>query len=106
MDKVINMETKMNISTEELFVLFQDIRRLFPNTSLEDFEEIIEQDGYWDTRTRTNIQTESINNLKGMWFGKGLSKVKELWHLFKSNQIGQIIDKEIIKLSKQYRRNK
>ena len=66
----------MNISTEKLFLLFRDMRKLFPTTSIEEFGEIINQEGYWDTRTRINIQSESVNELRKMWYGKGISQIK------------------------------
>jgi hypothetical protein len=100
------METKMKISTEQLFVLYRDIRRLFPNTTIDDFSEIIDQDGYWDTRQRTNIQTESFTALKKMWFGKGVSHIKKLWNLFTTNQFQDIVDKDLIRLSRLFRSNK
>ena len=103
MGKDGTMETKKVITTEELFILFRDIKRLFPSTSIEDFSEIIEEDGYWDARQRTNIQMESYDELKRMWFGKGISQMKNLWHLFTTNQFYQVIDKDLINLSQKYK---
>lgn len=93
----------MNISTEKLFLLFRDMRRLFPTTSIEEFGEIINQEGYWDTRTRINIQSESVNELRKMWYGKGISQIKELWNLFRSNQFYKVVDKDIRQIARKYK---
>tara|TARA_S200000501_G_scaffold252946_1_gene237033 strand:- start:9124 stop:9432 length:309 start_codon:yes stop_codon:yes gene_type:complete len=95
-----NLEITMKITTEELFVLYRDLRRLFPKTTIEDFSDIIEEEGYWDTKTRINIQKESLENLKTMWFEKGIPQVKKLWQLFTTNRINQIVDNDLITLSK------
>jgi|TARA_B100000959_G_C14528961_1_gene438679 hypothetical protein len=93
----------MNISTEKLFLLFRDMRKLFPTTSIEEFGEIINQEGYWDTRTRINIQSESVNELRKMWYGKGISQIKELWNLFRSNQFYKVVDKDIRQIARKYK---
>ena len=61
----------MKITTEELFVLYRDMIRLFPNTTIEDFSEIIEQDGYWDTKTRINIRNNPLKNYNHCGLKKG-----------------------------------
>ena len=93
----------MNVSTEKLFLLFRDMRKLFPTTSIEEFGEIINQEGYWDTRTRINIQSESVNELRKMWYGKGISQIKELWNLFRSNQFYKVVDKDIRQIARKYK---
>ena len=96
----------MKITTEELFVLYRDMTRLFPNTTIEDFSEIIEQDGYWDTKTRINIQKQSFKELQSLWFEKGFSQIKHLWHLFTTNRIHEIIDNDLLKISKIHKEKK
>ena len=96
----------MKITTEELFVLYRDLTRLFPNTTIEDFSEIIEQDGYWDTKTRINIQKQSFKELQSLWFEKGFSQIKYLWHLFTTNRIHEIIDNDLLKISKIHKEKK
>ena len=79
------------------------MRKLFPTTSIEEFGEIINQEGYWDTRTRINIQSESVNELRKMWYGKGISQIKELWNLFRSNQFYKVVDKDIRQIARKYK---
>jgi len=93
----------IGVSSENLFVLFRDMRKLFPQTTIEEFEEIIDQDGYYDTRQRMNIQSDSINEIRGMWYGRGFHRVKELWDYFTTNRFHEIIDADLYKLSKLYK---
>ena len=96
----------LEVSTEELFCLYRDLRRIFPSTTIEDFGEIVEDEGYWETRQRINIQTDSVNELRKMWVGKGIFRIRELWKYFTTNQFNKVIDKDLIKLSKRYKESR
>ncbi|OUX33103.1 MAG: hypothetical protein CBE24_02670 [bacterium TMED264] len=93
---------KTSVSTEELFMLFQDVKRLFPKTDIDDFGEIIEQDGYWDTLQRIKIQKDSFEELCNNWNGKGFSHIKRLYQLYKRNQLHKNVDKDLLRLSRIY----
>jgi len=93
----------LEVSTEGLFCLYRDLRRIFPSTTIEDFGEIVEDEGYWDTRQRIDIQTDSVNELRKMWSGKGISQMRELWNYFTTNKFNKVIDRDLIRLSKRYK---
>ena len=93
----------MNVSSEQLFLLYRDMIRIFPNTSIDDYADIILEDGYWDTRTIINIQTESLEEIENLWFSKGISYLRKQWYSFRENKFQHNVDKDLLKLSKLYK---
>jgi len=74
------------ITTEMLLDLYEEMKSLYPETTLRDFEEIIHMDGYWDTRTRLSIAKETEHWLNSLG---GRKRLKELFIEYENGTLGQ-----------------
>ena len=74
-----------------LLNLYQEMYDLYPDTSLKEFEEIIQMDGYWDTKTRLSIARETEHWLDNIG---GRERLKLLYRQFKNGTLGNKINKQ------------
>ena len=88
---------KTNISEETLWEM---IKFLYPNLTLDDFYEVLEVEGWYDTVTRININLKDRYELIQKYGGDGLGRYREIYEEFKSGEL----DKRIERFNSQKRR--
>jgi len=89
--------TTKKVTTKMLVDLYREMYDLFPNTNIEEFEEIIIEDGYWDTRARLSINRETNHWLDNIG---GRDKLKELYSEFRNGTLDDRINNQKQKLKK------
>ena len=50
------------ITFEQILDLYERVKRLFPRTTIEEYEDIILNEGYWDLYAKIGIQ-ENFNTM-------------------------------------------
>ena len=88
----------MNKIDEE--TLWEMIKFLYPNLTLDEFYEVLEVEGWYDTVTRININLKNRYEMMEKYGGDGLGRYRELYREFKSGEL----DRRIERLNSQKRR--
>ena len=78
--------------TEE--TLWEMMRFLYPNISLDDFNEVLELEGFDDTLTRIKINLKWRYELIDKYGGDGLDRYRRLFKYFNSEEYKEKIKKE------------
>ena len=78
------------------------MRFLYPNLTLDDFYEVLEVEGWYDTITRIIINLKNRYEMIQKYGGDGLDRYRELYDELKSGEL----DKRIERLNSQKRRLK
>ena len=84
-------KTTNKVTTEMLLNLYKEMNDLYPDTTLKEFEEIIQMDGYWDTKTRLSIVRETEHWLDNIG---GREKLQLLYRQYKNGTLGDKINKQ------------
>ena len=84
-------EITKKVTTEMLLDLYEEMNDLYPDTTLKEFEEIIQMDGYWDTKTRLSIARETEHWLDNIG---GREKLELLYHQYKRGTLGESLNKQ------------
>ena len=82
----------MNKIDEE--TLWEMMRFLYPNISLDDFYQTLELDGWYDTLTRIKINLKWRYKLIDKYGGDGLSRYRRLYKYFQSEEYKNKIQNE------------
>ena len=92
------MSCKMKINEaltiEMVLDLYLDMKKLYPRTTLDEFLEVIVDEGYWDTKTRLSINTETERWLKKIG-GK-----ERLKNLYRQHELGNLGKKQSLQLKR------
>jgi hypothetical protein len=81
------------VTYEQLIDLYLRVKELFPRTTIDEFEDIILHEGYWDTYARIGIQEEFSNHLKKRWGGNGKHYIKRKFNEFLNGTLEDPITK-------------
>ena len=88
----------MNKIDEE--TLWEMMRFLYPNITLEDFYEILNNEGWENTIITTQINLRNRYELIDKYGGDGLGKYRELYEEYKNGELDKKIDKHNMKLKR------
>ena len=94
------------VTTEMLLKLLLEMKTLYPDTTIKEFEDMIQMDGYWDTETRIKIARETEHWLDNIG---GRDKLKNLYQEYKNGTLGQKNKETKVRLKRlldTYRENK
>ena len=80
----------MNKIDEE--TLWNMMRFLYPNLTLDDFYETLELEGWYNTLTRIQINLKNRYELIDKYGGDGLGRYRELYKDFKNGGLDKKID--------------
>ena len=84
---------EVSISTDELYELYERTKSLFPQTTIDDFIDEVDEGGYWDMLARINIQEEFSNHLLKYLGGK--SNLRNKYQLFLDGELENPIRKRV-----------
>ena len=71
--------------------LWNMMKFLYPKMTLDDFNETLETDGWYDTVTRIKINFKDRHELIKKYGGDGLSRYRELYEDLKSGELDKRI---------------
>ena len=80
--------------------LWEMMRFLYPNITLEDFYETLNTEGWENTITTTQINLRNRYELIDKYGGDGLGKYRELYEEYKNGELDKKIDKHNMKLKR------
>ena len=80
--------------------LWEMMRFLYPNITLEDFYEILNTEGWENTIITTQINLRNRYELIDKYGGDGLGRYRELYEEYKNGELDKKIEKQKLKLKK------
>jgi len=84
------------ITFEQILDLYERVKRLFPRTTIEEYEDIILNEGYWDLYAKIGIQENFDTMLKKRWGGNGKHYLQRKYSDFLSGTLTNPIKTYII----------
>jgi hypothetical protein len=91
---VERMKMTIEITLDMLLDLYLDMKKLYPRTTIDEFIDIISDDGYWDTKTRLSINTETHR-----WLKKNGGK-ERLRNLHRQHKLGNLGRKQSLQFKR------
>ena len=72
--------------------LWNKMKFLYPNLTIEEFNEEIEREGYWNMETRININLKNRYELMEKYGGDGLDGYRQLFHELRSGELDKKVE--------------